>query len=295
MTEFAASVEEPLGGAPPVETPAQPPQETAGAEHVQPTGDDVPEAVEVAPGQRMVPVGVLKAVREELKTRPKAEDLAALQRQLDESKPYVEFLKNHPHLLNPPAPPEPARVEPQDDPALVELARTLELYDAQTGKPDTARAEKIRNLTRSEAQQIARSEMAPVQERTYQTQAEANVQQILHTTKTADGAPLEAEYLTAAIKSIAAQLPKGEAFKILADPAVANVVRLTALGLQAQGKKSAPAAPQAEVLHRESAGGSGDVPMSDGSRRLARMTGRTEKDWQDAAKRYVPNRANPLE
>lgn len=281
------------------ETPAA---EPVAAEPAQPApvaqDDDIPEAVEVRPGERMVPVGVIKALREELKARPKAEDLATLKQQLDEARPYAEFLRNNPHLLQPqqPAQPQqPTQTAPQEDQALVELARTLELYDAQTGKPDVGRAAKIRDLTRSEAQQIAQQTIAPVQERTHEQQAANNLQQIVYTAKTADGAPLKQEYLMQAVRSITGALPKGEAMRVLADPTVAEVIKLTALGLQSINDKSAPQAPAAPPLHIESPGGGNEVVLSDGSRRLARMTGRSEADWQKSASRYVPGRANSLE
>lgn len=242
----------------------------------------------------MVPVGALRAVREELKhLKPIAERAAQLEQEVNQSRPYVEFLQRHPQLLNPqPAAPEP---DPQDDPALVELARTLELYDSATGKPDVKRAETIRSMTRAEAQSIAQQEIAPMREATYEQKAGANLSSIMQSAKTADGAPLQEQYLKAAVQSITASLPRGEAVKVLADPAVANVIKLTALGLQASTQRSAPAAPASPALHVETAGGSSDVPMSEGSRRLARMTGIGEKQWQDTAKRYQPGRSNSLE
>jgi hypothetical protein len=187
-------------------------------------------------------------------------------------------------------------VEPQNDPELVELARDLELYHPQTGQPDVTRAAKIRDMNRREAERIAQQAIAPIQERTYEQQAAQNLHTVSNTFKNADGTTIDTEYMTAAIKAITANLPKEEAFRVLADPAVANVVGLMAQGLQAQHKKAAPAPANLPApLHVESAGGHSDIQLSEGSRRLMRAVGRTESDWKDAAKRYVPGRSNVLE
>ena len=258
--------------------------------------DDIPEAITVTTGERMVPVAALRAVREQLKARPTAEDHAALKQQLDEARPYAEFLRNNPHLMQPQAPPAAPVVQPQDDAELIELAKTLELYDAQTGKPDTKRADVIRNMTRTTAQQIAQQTIAPVQERTYEQQAAQNLHQVANTMKDADGRTIDQEFMATAIRTITANLPKAEAMRVLADPTVANVVGLVAQGLQAQSRKT-PAQPAQlpPALHVESAGGQTDIQMSEGSRRLMRATGRTESDWTTAAKKYTPGRSNVLE
>jgi hypothetical protein len=258
--------------------------------------DDIPEAITVTTGERMVPVAALRAVREELKSRPKAEDYAALKQQLDEARPYAEFLRNNPHLMAPPQAPAAPVVQPQDDVELIELAKTLELYDASTGRPDTKRAEVIRNMTRTTAQQIAQQTMAPVQERTYEQQAAQNLHAVANTFKDADGRTIDTEFMSAAIKTITASLPKAEAMRVLADPTVANVVGLVAQGLQAQSRKT-PAQPVQlpPALHVESAGGQTDIQMSEGSRRLMKATGRSESEWTAAAKKYTPGRSNVLE
>jgi len=272
----------------PVEAPAP------GAPPAEPPEDDHPEAVADAAGQKYVPLPALKAVREELKTlKPLAERAQQLEAYVNDVRPYVEFLKNHPQLLQPQQPAQ-APQAPQADPTLVELARTLELYDPQTGQPDVKRAEVIRNLTRQEAQAIAQSAIAPVQARTYEQQAASNLAAIVGTTD-ADGRPLEQRYVMDTVRTITASLPREEALRVLADANVANLITLTALGLQARSKKTGPAPPSAPPLHVESPGGGSQFVMSEDSRKLARLAGIPEQDYAERAKKFQPGRANVLE
>lgn len=260
-----------------------------------PAEDDIPEAVEVTPGQRMVPVGALKAVRDELRAlKPHAERAQQLEAYVNDVRPYVEFLKNNPQILQPQQPQAPA-APAEADPSLVELARTLELYDPTTGQPDVKRAEKIRTLTQNEARQIAQQTIAPLQEGTNESRAAANLQQILSTAKDADGRALDQAYLVEAVKPITQGLTKAEALRVLADPGVANLIKLTALGLQASTKRSAPQPPGTPPLQVESPGGGSGFVMNEDSRKLAKLAGISEADYAERAKKFVPNRNNPLE
>jgi hypothetical protein len=269
------------------------PQEQAQAEP-----EPQPQAgqAEQEPQEHGDPIAAIVALRKEVQSlKPLAQKAQQLEQELNEARPYAEFLRANPQLLQRSEPTPQPQVQPQDDPELIELAKTLELYNPQTGQPDTARAAKIRDFNQKTAQQIAQQAIAPVQERTYEQQAAQNLHNIANTYRDADGRTIETEYLTKAVQTITASLPKNEALRVLADPTVAQVVGLVAQGLQAQGRKTPPKAPDAPPLHIESAGGATDVPLSDGSRRLARMVGRSEKEWTESAKRYVPGRSNSLE
>jgi len=280
---------------PPTQAQALPPDDPAPPP--EPADDDTPEAVEVQPGVKMVPLGVMKAVREENKAlKPLAQRAAELEQQVNQFRPYAEFLSQHPHLLQPQPPPQPApQAQPADDPALADLARTLELYTPE-GKPDTTRAAKIRDLTRSEAQAIAQQTIAPVQENTWEQKAASNLQW-MSGLKDANGRPLEEQYIVETVRSIYGSLPRTDALRVLADPKVAEVVGMVAIGRQAMSKphQAAPQAPVHPPLHYESAGGATEPTLSEGSRRLARMVGRTDKEWLETAKKFVPGRANALE
>jgi len=283
--------EEELGGAPIAETLPEPATEPA----TEPPDEDIREAVEVN-GSRMVPLGVVQALREELKNRPKLDDFVALRAAYEEARPYVDFVRANPALTTP-GEHAPAPVQHEDDPQLVELARTMELYDARTGLPDTKRAQVLRDMTRHEAETIAEARLAPVRETSQEVTATENIRRLM-SDAAQQGQPIESQYLLQAVKSITQSMPKADAMRLLSDPQVVEVIGLTALGMQARNRPRGAPAPALTPpsLYTEGAGGvRPDVPMSDGSRRLARLTGKTEQEWATAAKRYVPGRANSLE
>lgn len=225
--------------------------------------------------------------------KPLAQKAHQLEQQVNEFRPYVEFLRNNQQLLQPQQ--ASAALSPQDDPALVDYARTLDLY-TQDGKPDTSRAAKLREMTRTEAQAIAQQAIAPVQEATHEQRAAQNLQWIVGQ-KDADGRQLEEQYIAQTVGAIYQGMAPADAKRVLADPKVAQLIAYTALGLQAAAKPvgQRPQAPTQPPLHVETAGGGHEVALSDSSKRFAKMTGRTEKDWQESAKRFKPNQSNPLE
>ena len=297
MSEELAAVVDPdvsqAAAAPVVEQPPIEPQAAP-----EPQEEDIPEAVEVQPGVRVVPVGVVQALRAELKAlKPQAQRSVALERELGENRAVVEFIKSNPHLMQTPQVPAQAAPDPADDPGLVDLARTLDLY-TQDGKPDTGRAAKIQAFSDSRAHAVAQQAIAPMQEATHEQQAAAHVQQIMTTTKVG-GKPLDPQYLKTAIQTITASVPKADAMRILADPNVAGVVRRVAQGLQAEAMGQDPpvvAAPAAAPLYRESPGGGSDqIVLSENSKRLARSAGISEKHYVDRARKFVPNKSNVLE
>ena len=127
MSEEVGAVVDPDIQPPPEAAIAEP--EAAIAENLPPAEDEIPEAVEVQPGVRVVPVGVVKALRDEIKAlKPQAQRTADLEREVGAHRAVVEFIRANPHLMQPPQVPQQAAPNPGDDPGLVELARTLDLY-----------------------------------------------------------------------------------------------------------------------------------------------------------------------
>lgn len=250
-------------------------------------------------GEVTVPVGVAKALREEIKSlKPLAQKAQQLESELNAIKPFATFLQQNPHLLQPhqPAPAPPP--DPKTDPALIDYARTLDLYTAE-GQPDVARAQKLRDMTRADAQAIAREALAPIAASTNEQKAAANLNQVMQTAQ-ANGTPLEEQYLIQAVQGVTGRVERTEAVRILSDPNVVNLLAITALGLQSMQKKGAPApaAPVAQpgpVLEVERPGGPGQVQMSEDSRRLMRSAGVSEKQWTESAKKFVPGKSNVLE
>jgi hypothetical protein len=292
MSEELAGVVDPDIAPPPepvAEAPAPEPQQAAPE---PPAEDDVPDAVELQAGVKYVPVGALKAVREELKAlKPQAQRAAELEAEIAASRPYVEFLKANPQLLQPQQPAQP-QTPPAEDPALIEYAKTLDLY-TQDGRPDTTRAAKLRDMTRQEAQAIAQQAVAPYQEQTHATAAAQNLQWMT-TLVDANKRPLQEKYVIETVRSVYGNMSKSDAIKILADPNVAQLLAYTALGRQAASEpyQPAPAPPSAPPLHVESAGGNVPIQVSeDHTRRL----GIGHKSYVETAKRYVPGKSNVLE
>ena len=153
---------------PVAETPAPAPEaEAAPAE---------PEAVEVG-GERMVPLAALISERRAAATlKTKADQFDQMAGWYNEAKPYVDFLKNNPDLLKPREAPAPvaAPPPPEADPALVSLARTLDLYTPE-GQPDAKRAQAIREMVKTEAQGIAREAVQPFEQQSIQQRAQTNL------------------------------------------------------------------------------------------------------------------------
>lgn len=294
MSEQLEAVVDP--DVPAIEPPAPDPQaqEPPPDPVAQASEEDIPEAVEVQPGVRVVPVGVVQAQRQEIKAlKAQAQRATELEREAGENRAIVEFIKANPQILQGQQQ-QPQRQEPnpQDDPALVEYAKTLDLY-TQDGRPDTARASKLRDMTRQEAQSIAQQTIAPMQEASHAQQAAQNLQWMA-SLKDANNQPLEEQYIIETVRSVYGNMPRADAIKILADPNVAQVLADTALGRQARMKKTTTAvpAPQAPALHVEAAGGGTALNVSDDH---VRRLGISPKQYQETGKKYQPGRANSLE
>ncbi len=81
-----------------------------------------------------------------------------------------------------------------------------------------------------------------------------------------------------------------------ADPNVASILALTALGLDSVSHKPAPAAPISAPLVTESQGGAPRRPgLSQLEQNIARDRGVTETKWTENTKGFVPGRAVQLE
>jgi hypothetical protein len=273
------------GEAPPVaaaeQAPAVPPEQPG----EQPA--EV-EAVEVA-GQRYVPAGVLRELQEERKQRKEFQKQAAeLESYARESKPYVEFLKANPGLISGrQQPQQPAAPQPdQPDPQAEQLAKTLDLYTPE-GKPDIGRAATIRNMMTATAQQIAQQTIAPMVQESDQTKSARNYQVAL-TIKDAQGRSPSPQALQ--------QIWRTMDPRQTADPNVASILALTALGLDSVSQKPAPVAPAHPPIITEGQGGSPRRPaISALEANVARERGVSAEKWAEHTKGFTPGRATQLE
>jgi hypothetical protein len=259
--------------APVVETPADP--------------DDA-QAVEVQ-GTKMVPVPVVKALREELKSlKESANRAATLEQQLAQARPYQQFMEAHPELvrqtLQPPAP------DPGTDPKLVELAQMMDYYKSD-GKPDIDRAKKYDALLTERATAIANQMVQPLAQSTAQQQATSNWQQVVSQAKLPNGQPIDANILGEFWR----HLPVSETAK----PQVAAMVRDLAMMEQIRRSPlpAAPSAPSTPPIHTESIGRIQQPAqrMSATERRVASERGMTEEKYTKLTSDFQPGRMNPLE
>lgn len=290
--------------APIEETVEQPPQEqptaeAAAVDPAQPPPDepDPSEGLSEVAEQVSALKAALTQARGQLRDlKPLAQRTQQVEAELNSIKPYAEFVKNNPHLLQPQAPPAPvAPPDPSTDPQLVSYAKRFDLYTGD-GKPDVERAKAILDDNRKIAREEAQALVAPLEQQTYEQKAAANLTQVM-AFKDGDGNVLQPVYIEEAVKSLAQGTDKAQLVKMLADPRVAKVIGVTALGLQAMAtKKPAAVAQPGEALHVETAGGRGpDYTMGDADKRVAKIARVSEKDWTAMNKNFNPNGPNSFE
>ena len=268
---------------------APPPAEEAAAEV---------DAVEVA-GQKYVPVRAVIAERKQRQAlQAKAEQAdqyaqyaAQLQQQINEAAPYVEFLRNNPHLLQPQqaqAPRSDVPAQAQPDPAAVTLARTLDLYTA-TGEPDVARAQQIQQLIGQTVQAQTQQAIAPIQQREAQAASSVNFGRALQV-KDHDGRTPSADSL----RSVWALLPPEDT----ANPQVAGTLAALALGLdRMRAPGSAPIQAPPAALQTEASGGLPQAApaLNRLEEALAKARGVKPTTWQQNTATFRPGRSNVLE
>jgi hypothetical protein len=243
-------------------------------------------------GQKMVPAGVLAELISERRQRQALSEKAARVDELEayarDSKPYVEFLKANPGLIsqrNQPAQPQ-APAAPTSDPESEQLAKTLDLYTPE-GKPDVARAATIRQMMTTTAQQIAQQTIAPMREESDQTKSARNYQVALGM-KDAQGNTPSPQ----ALQTIWRQMTPAQT----ADPHVASILALTAMGLDRVNQKAPPAAPTSAPLVTEGQGQSPRRPsLSKLEQNVARERGISESQWAKNIEGFVSGRAQNLE
>lgn len=275
----------------------------------EPVEDEAePEGAVDVQGRRMVDVSVLKSVR--LSARERAEkalrekELTPLQTELqrlreehaqltgalNESRPYIERLRQRPDLMRDPEPtPEEQKISDQEAET---YARRFELYKAGTGELDTVRAKAIMADHRRETQQIAdqaaQKAVQPLANQTAAQQAQANFAYYA-SQRDADGRPRVDPNLLAQKWN---QFPP----HITADPRAAMVIFDAAIGEMVRTGKQPPAPPAREPNFTEPSGGRGQQPfrMNDVTRKLAQASGMTEKEMAAGAAKYQPGVPNVI-
>jgi hypothetical protein len=268
--------------APPAEPVTPPP-----ADPVAPADPDEAQAIEVQ-GGKMVPLAALKAAREEAKQGKEAIGrVQQLEQELAQARPYQQFVQANPGVLAPPAPAAPAN--PDADPELVELARSLD-YIKVDGSPDLDRAAKHQKIIQKQAERIAQQMVAPANAAVAQQMSNSNWAVIVQQ-KMPNGQPVDAKIL-------------GEFWQHMpidktADPRVAAMIRDLAYTEQQRRNPlpNTPPPPPAPPLHTENLGRS-PAPatrMTPTERGVAAQRGMTDEKYTKLTSDFTPGRMNPLE
>jgi len=270
----------------------QPPAPSPTPEPVaEPPPEPAPEPAEPdveVEGQKYVPLAALKAERE--KARQEAESLKqqvqTIASQLQAQQGFVDFVKNHPNLIQPQAAPP---AEPTQNPMAVEMAQRLALFKPD-GTLDVDAGSRTITMFEQLAEQTAQKYVAPLQQSRDQQASMANFQRMAATVKDADGHPVNQQ----ALQTLWSQLSPSETAK----PEVAAFLALTALGLDRAANKSlrSPEAPPPVVMTEASGGLTSARPVvSDLGRSIAADRGRTEKQWAENMKGFTAKRPSKLE
>lgn len=213
------------------------------------------EAVEVA-GQKYIPVSAMISERKQRQDAVRQaqeyqQQVQNLQQQYAQIAPYAEILRQNPDLLKPRQEAPRAPAEPSQDPDLVELAQTLDLYDPTTGQPDTKKAAKLAGVFEKRAEHRAQQAVAPLQERALQAQVAQNYQTAVNV-KLPDGRQVDRAVLDDLWRQ-AAQEPGG--LQTLSDPKSVAALTLMAMGATAFRTQPQVAPPASPALVSEPSGG----------------------------------------
>lgn len=278
---------DPGGGAPPEEEP----------EHL--------EAVEVK-GKRMVDVSVVAAERrrarevtERVIREKEVAPLKEIATQYEQLKayvsqitPYVDHLRAHPELLQPPTPTSAEAAVSEEEAA--EEARDLELYRAD-GQLDLSRAKRIvarrRQETTAAARAAAHAAVGPVQKQTAEELSRRNLERIA-LQQDPQGQPLlQTSVDPKVLAQLWAQLPA----ELTAHPEVGDLLVDVAMGRTQRVRGSGVPRPVRGPIISESAGGSRpNWEMDPLTKAIARAAGVTEKTFEERAKTFQPGVPNVI-
>ena len=254
------------------------------------------ETIEVPVGDgsgKLVPLAAATTAREEARrlrgeAKVAKEELDRLRGEFETAKPYLEAAKALLQQQPPPPPPAPAGPSPEQTAELEEVARDLEFYKSD-GSLDLDRAGRHQARILKAAQAIARQEVAPYQQQTAMSQAQALYQEAAAMKDPATGQTADPQILKGIWNQIASQpggmdtLTNRQAIAVLWGQAI-NQTRWK----QAQSgvKPPTPSAPLPPPVFVEASGGGSNVPvMSAMERRLAKDMGMSESEYLKAAEK----------
>jgi hypothetical protein len=239
-------------------------------------------------------IGELSRKRAENRTlKEQATRAQQLEAELNQAKPYLDFVKNNPQLLQPRQPEPQVPAHPEADPDAVEAARLMDFYTAD-GKPDVERGARWLALQDKRSGRVAQQTMAPTVQQSLQDKAQANYV-LLRNFKLPDGTPLRQEIVDG-IWSATAREPNGMA--TLANPQSVQALALLAIGAHSLSTPRQPAAPARPPVVTESAGGRATTPaarLSTIEERTIAQRGMSAAQYAEHTKDFKPGVSNVLE
>lgn len=273
----------------PIETPPEPVAETPAP--VEPEAPPEPaaevDAVEVA-GRKYVPV---QAVIAERKQRQELKAIADRVPQLEADnaamRPYIEFLKANPQLMQPRqeqvTPPLPSA-----DPDVVELTQSMDFYKPD-GTPDYDRGAKHLAMMDRRSERLNAKAVQPFREASLQEKSTQNFAKAL-AFKDLDGRSPDPQVLSG--------LWQRMKLEDTADPNVVGMLSAAALGMTGLVKRRtvAPVQPP-PALVTEASGGHPQArqTMSRLEETIASNRGVSATKWQEATTGFQKGRPNVLE
>jgi len=247
-------------------------------------------AVQAERGRRKEAEGKFTAAETELATiRPKAQRYDEVEPQIRAAMPIIQGIQRRPDLvaqLNQPAPAVKEPAGPLSDQEAIDHAKALDLY-TPTGEPDVARAQNVAKMYAGIAQRQTQQAIAPFQQNEAQRQSATNYQHFAQM-KDATGNVVDPKVLA----NVWANVPAEQS----ANPAVANVLYLMALGQQ-QALGKSPRAALPAVIPTESVGGgkTSSPAITTVDQSMMRAAGIAEKDYTATSARFKPGQSNFLE
>lgn len=286
MSQDGISIEDPF----PTDEPT--PEETTQIAVTETEDDAEPDGVLQVGDKRLVDVSVVAAERKrarelaEKKVREtelaplqeKAKEIDSLKAAVAELRPYADFLKQHPHLMQQPPP---AREEDSiTDEQAATYARRYELFDAQSGQPDIKRAKAIIADHRKEqadiAKQAAQEAIAPLQAQTAEQATRDNFLQAIQYVK--DDDIVTPELVAQQFAELGTHLTQ--------HPQVARVALERAIGRAYLERRQGSRRPARAPVLSESPGG--QAPQSVPFTERAKKMGLSEADLKSAHKTFKP-------